>query len=68
MFFKLGKNGSPLCSFCNLKDEAPYHLFYKCCDTNYSWNQLHYFLSNSLNIPPLTSQSAIFGSINQINI
>ena len=28
MLFKFGKSGSPLCSFCNVKDETPYHLFY----------------------------------------
>ena len=26
MLFKFGKSGSPLCSFCNLKNETPYHL------------------------------------------
>ena len=26
-FFKFGKSGSPLCSFCSLKNEIPYHLF-----------------------------------------
>ena len=30
MLFKFGKSGSPLCSFCNLKNETPYHLFYEC--------------------------------------
>ena len=25
--FKFGKSGSPVCSFCNLKDNTPYHLF-----------------------------------------
>ena len=28
VLFKCGKSGSPLCSFCNVKDETPYHLFY----------------------------------------
>ena len=65
MLFKFGKIGSPLCSFCNLKDKTPYSLFNECSHMNYLWNQLCYFLSNSLNIPPLTPQSAIFGLINQ---
>ena len=47
MPFKFGKSGSPLCSFCNLKDETPYHLFYECNHTNSLWDQLRYFLSNS---------------------
>ena len=65
MLFRFGKSGSPLCSFCNLKNETPYHLFYECSHTNSLWNQLRHFLSNSLNIPLLTPQSAIFGFINQ---
>ena len=64
MLFKFGKGGSPLCSFCNLKDETPYRLFV-CNYTNFLWNQLRHFLSNSLNIPPLTPQGVIFGLINQ---
>ena len=35
MLFKSDKSGSPLCSFCNLKDETPYHLFYECSHTNF---------------------------------
>ena len=27
MLFKFGKSGSPLCSFCNVKDETPFYLF-----------------------------------------
>ena len=65
MLFKFGKSGSPLCSFCNVKDETPYHLFYECSHTNSLWNQLRHFLSNSLKIPLLNPHSAIFGSINQ---
>ena len=34
MLFKFDKIGSPLCSFCNLKDETPYHLFCECSHTN----------------------------------
>ena len=65
MLFKFGKSGSPLGSFCNLKNETPYHLFYECSRTNSLWNQLCHFLSNYLNIPVLIPQSAIFGLINQ---
>ena len=63
MIFKFGKSGSPLCSFCNVKDETPYHLFYECSHTISLCNQLRHFLSNSLNIPLLTPQSTIFGFI-----
>ena len=65
MLFKFGKSGSPLCSFCNLKDETPYHLFYECSHTISLRNQLRHFLSNSLNIPLLTPRSAIFSFMNQ---
>ena len=34
MLFKFGKIGSPLCFFCNLKDETSYHLFCECSQTN----------------------------------
>ena len=65
MLFKFGKSGSPLFSFCNLKNETPFHLFFECSHTNSSWNQLRHFLSNSLIIPLITPESAIFGFINQ---
>ena len=65
MLFKFGKSGSPLGSFCNLKNETPYQLFYECSRTNSLWNQLCHFLSNYLNIPVLIPQNVIFGLINQ---
>ena len=65
MLFKFGERISPLFSFCNLKDETPYHLFYECSDTISLWNQIRHFLSKSLNISLLTPQNAIFGLINQ---
>ena len=65
MLFKFGKIESPLGYFFNLKGKTPYHLLYKSSHTNYLWNRRRYFLSNSLNTPPLTPQSAIFGLINQ---
>ena len=43
MLFKFGKCGSPLCSFCNLKNETSYHLFYEFSHTNSLWNQLRHF-------------------------
>ena len=65
MLFKFGKSGSSLCSFCNLKDETLYHLFFEYSYMSSLWNQPRHFLSNSLNILPPTPQSAIFGLINQ---
>ena len=49
-FFKFGKRGSPLCSFCNVKDETSYHLFCECSHAISLWNHFRDFLSNSLNI------------------
>ena len=65
MLFKFSKSGSLLCSFCNLKEKTPYHLFYECNHTYFLWNQLSHFLFNSLNIPPLAPQSVIYGLMNQ---
>ena len=62
MIFKFGKSGSPLCSFCNVKDETPCYLFYECSHTIPLWNQIRHFLSNSLNIPLLTPQSAVLST------
>ena len=52
MLFKFGKIESPPCFLSDLK--------VKTLLWNYLWNQLHYFLFNSLNIPPLNPQSLIF--------
>ena len=35
MLFKFGKSGLPPCSFCNLKDETQYHLFYEYSHTKF---------------------------------
>ena len=71
MSFIFGKIGSPLCFFCDLKDEPPYNLFYECSHTNfYETNSVIFYLTFltrflSLNIPPFTPQSLIFGLIKQ---
>ena len=38
---------------------------FECCDTNYLWNQMRYFLPNSFNILPLTPLKVRLGLINQ---
>ena len=43
MLFKFGRSGSPLCSFCNVKDETLYLLLYECSHTISLWNQLRNF-------------------------
>ena len=61
MLFKFGKVTSPRCSFCKLHNETIMHLFYDCLIVKKLWNQLKSILSNNLNFPISTPQSAIFG-------
>ena len=61
MLFKFGKVISPRCSFCKLHEETIMHLFYDCLIVKRIWNQLKSILSNNINFPISTPQSAIFG-------
>ena len=61
MLFKFGKVISPRCSFCKLHEETIIHLFYDCLIVKRIWNQLKSILSNNINFPISTPQSAIFG-------
>ena len=61
MLFKFGKVTPTRCSFCKLHDETIMHLFYDCLIVKKLWNQLKSILSNNLNFPISTPQSAIFG-------
>ena len=56
MLFKYGKSGSHLCSYCNLKDETPYHLFYEC-------KSYEFFMEPNPSF--FIQKSAIFCLINQ---
>ena len=49
-----GIKSSPLCSFRNLYDEAPLHIFYECDDTKCLWLDLVQYFQNSLVLPTLT--------------
>ena len=57
----LEKKISPLCSFCKEDPECPIYLFYSCTKTNFLWMQLQHFFQDVQIIPPITSQSTIFG-------
>ena len=35
-----GIKPSPLCSFCNLYNETPYHMFYECDGVKCFWSDL----------------------------
>ena len=61
MLFKFGKVISPQCSFCKLHDETIMYLFYDSLIVKRVWNQLKSILSNKINFPISTPQSAIFG-------
>ena len=55
-----GIKSSPLCSFCNLCHETPLHMFYECDSIKCLWSDLVHYFQNSLVLPVLTSQTAIF--------
>ena len=61
MFFKFGKVISPQCSFRKLHEETVIQLFYDCLIVKRICNQLKSILSNNINFPISTPQSAIFG-------
>ena len=52
-----------LCSFCNPKEETPFHIFHDCTHTQNLWNEAQTYISENLVIPCLTQQSTMFGFI-----
>ena len=59
--FHLHYSANSLCSLCNNFSETPIHLFCECLVTVDLWNKLTSFFTPSLNLDPLTPQSAILG-------
>ena len=55
-----GIKSSPLCSFCSLCDETPFHIFYECDSIKCLWSDLVHYFQNSLVLPILSPQAAIF--------
>ena len=53
------------CSFCNLYDETPFHIFYEC-ETVLNASGRTYSNAFNLILPTLTPQSGIFGITNHI--
>ena len=49
------------CSFRELYDVKPHHIFYECTYAQNLWNQLRLYLSGKVALPILNPQSAIFG-------
>ena len=59
--FQFGIISQSKCSFCELYDETPLHIFYKCTYVQNWWNQLRLYLLGKVALPALNPQSAIFG-------
>ena len=59
--FHFGITFQSKCSFCELYDETPHHIFYECTYAQNLWNQLRLYLSEKVVLPVLNPQSAIFG-------
>ena len=62
-----GIKPSLLCSFCNLYDKTPYHMFYGCDRVKCLWSDLIQCFRNNLILPTLTPQTAIFGFLDYTN-
>ena len=65
--FDITPKWSPLCSFCNLCGETPLHIFYECDSIQCLWSHLVHYFQNSLVLPILTSQTAIFEFLDSTN-
>ena len=59
--FQFGIISQSKCSFCELYDETPHHIFYECTYAQNLWNQLRLYLSEKVTLPVLNPQSAILG-------
>ena len=62
-----GIKPSPLCSFCNLYDETPFHIFYECDRVKFLWSELVQCFQNTLILPTLTPQTAILGILDSVS-
>ena len=64
MLYRFGISQDSLCSFSSLEEENPMHIFCSCKHTQFLWERLKYYMQNNLDLPSLTSQSAILGFTN----
>ena len=62
-----GIKWSPLCSFCNLCDKTPLHIFYECDSIKCLWSDLIHYFQNSLVLSIVTPQTPIFGFLDSTN-
>ena len=61
-----GIRSSVLCSFRNLYDEAPFHLFYECDCVKCLWSDLIQCFQNTLVLLTSTQHTAIFGILDSL--
>ena len=59
--FKMKLADTPLCSFCNSRNETVSHLFCECKNTKSLWLHVVHFFKDKISIPNLSVQSAIIG-------
>ena len=59
--FQFGIISQSKCSFCELYDETPHHIFYECTYAQNLWNRLRLYLSEKVALPVLNPQSPICG-------
>ena len=62
-----GIKSSPLCSFCNLYDKTPFHIFYECDRVKLLLSELVQCFQNTLILPTLTPQTAILGILDSVS-
>ena len=62
-----GIKSSPLCSFCNLYDKTPFHIFYECDRVKCSWSELVQCFQNTLISPTLTLQTVILRILDSVS-
>ena len=55
------------CTFCDINDETPLHLFHECVCAQNIWNQLRLYLVEKINLPVLTQHSATFVEVQDQN-
>ena len=65
--FQFSITSQSKCSFCELFDETPQHIFYKCTYAQNLCNQLWLYLSEKVALPVLNQQSVIFGFIDVLD-
>ena len=62
-----GIKSSPLCSFCNLYNKTPFHIFYECDHVKSLWSDLVLCFQNTLILLTLTTQTTIFGILDSVS-